>query len=287
MTKRPDLDTIGALLTDIREQYDALRAAGDEADPIEIELFEATVNFLSANVTVFRKSYRLPVVEENLVREAAPMPEPAIEKDDAVPVAEPQNFNLETPVEPAGHSTDPGPAESIPVDPVFGASSKSSEPLAEAAASEQEQHVRGEEAESTPIEAAAPVPVAAVSTESGAAGAEPTEEATRPLSLNEILANQRHPNAQQNPFASRMERARETDLKTAISLNDKLLFIKDLFNGYSLAYSEAVELLNRYDNMAEADAFLQSNYAVKNNWVSKQETVDKFYGILQRRFNVQ
>jgi hypothetical protein len=74
------------------------------------------------------------------------------------------------------------------------------------------------------------------------------------------------------------------DLKQAINLNDKLLYVKDLFNGYSLAYSEAIEILNRLETFEEADKFLQNSYAVKNNWESKQATVDKFYGLLKRRY---
>ena len=74
------------------------------------------------------------------------------------------------------------------------------------------------------------------------------------------------------------------DLKSSISLNDKLLFIRDLFNGYSLAYSEAIELLNRYVTFAEADAFLQTNYALKNNWAEKPQTVEKLYAILRKKF---
>jgi uncharacterized protein with NRDE domain len=75
-----------------------------------------------------------------------------------------------------------------------------------------------------------------------------------------------------------------TDLKQAITLNDKLLYIKDLFNGYNLAYSEAIDILNRYNSMEEADKFLKSNYAVKNAWENKQATVDKFYELLKRRY---
>ncbi len=74
------------------------------------------------------------------------------------------------------------------------------------------------------------------------------------------------------------------DLKSVISLNDKLLFVKDLFNGYSLAYSEAIELVNRLDSMEAADKFLKLHYAAKNNWPDKQATADKFYEILGRRF---
>ncbi|MDR6945146.1 hypothetical protein [Mucilaginibacter pocheonensis] len=75
-----------------------------------------------------------------------------------------------------------------------------------------------------------------------------------------------------------------TDLKSAINLNDKLLYIKDLFNGYSLAYSEAIEILNRFNSFDEAERFLKSNYVVKNNWESKQATVEKFFALLKRRY---
>lgn len=75
-----------------------------------------------------------------------------------------------------------------------------------------------------------------------------------------------------------------TDLKSAITLNDKLLFVKDLFNGYSLAYNEAIEILNRFKEMEEADTFLKKNYATKNNWDSKPQTAEKFYELLKRRY---
>ena len=75
-----------------------------------------------------------------------------------------------------------------------------------------------------------------------------------------------------------------TDLKTAISLNDKLLYIKDLFNGYNLAYAEAIDIANKMPNFDAADNFFQKNYAVKNNWAEQQATVDKFYLVLNRRF---
>lgn len=75
-----------------------------------------------------------------------------------------------------------------------------------------------------------------------------------------------------------------TDLKSAITLNDKLMFVKDLFNGYSLAYSEAIEILNRFNNFDEAERFLKVNYYQKNNWESKPGTVEKFHELLRRRF---
>jgi hypothetical protein len=75
------------------------------------------------------------------------------------------------------------------------------------------------------------------------------------------------------------------DLKQAISLNEKLLFIKDLFNGYNLAYSEVIDIINKMSSFEAADSYLQNNYAAKNNWANKQATVDQFYELLNRRFS--
>jgi hypothetical protein len=67
-------------------------------------------------------------------------------------------------------------------------------------------------------------------------------------------------------------------------LNDKLLFVKDLFNGYSLAYSEAIEIVNRFNTLKRPTAFLKTNYVAKNNWEGKKATSDKFYALLKRRY---
>ncbi|WP_333864370.1 hypothetical protein [Sphingobacterium sp.] len=113
------------------------------------------------------------------------------------------------------------------------------------------------------------------------------EVPARPLTLNEIISQQKQAGVQNRVYQVNQSGSTDklTDIKTGISLNDKLLFIKDLFNGYSLAYSEAVELLNRFTSYAEADAFLQTNYAIKNKWADKPHTVEKLYNVLRRRYN--
>jgi len=106
-----------------------------------------------------------------------------------------------------------------------------------------------------------------------------TEEIARPT-LNELLARQ-NGNSNVNTDNSRNS---ITDLKQGINLNDKMLYIKDLFNGYNLAYAEVIDLLNKMPDFKTADSFLQNNYAIKNNWASRQGTVDKFYELLNQRF---
>lgn len=117
------------------------------------------------------------------------------------------------------------------------------------------------------------------------------EAPARPMSINERLALQMKEasaqsstsEASKNIFEEPVEKVK--DIRMIISLNDKLLFIKDLFNGYSLAYSEAMELLNRYDSFDEAHAFLESNYAIKNQWQEKPATTEKLYSLMRKRFH--
>lgn len=112
--------------------------------------------------------------------------------------------------------------------------------------------------------------------------AEDIRPAAKPT-LNDILSGQtsvRNVNTDSS-------RAQIKDLKQAISLNDKMRYIKDLFNSYNLAYAEAIDLINKMPDFKSADEFLQRNYAVKNNWASKQETVDQFYELLNQRFTVK
>ena len=96
--------------------------------------------------------------------------------------------------------------------------------------------------------------------------------------LNEQLAGVN------NPKNTNLERSSIKDLKQGINLNDKLLYIKDLFNGYNLAYAEAIEIANKLPNFDAAANFFQKNYAVKNNWSEKEATVAQFYELLEQRF---
>lgn len=133
---------------------------------------------------------------------------------------------------------------------------------------------------STPLFFQQPESVKADSSEIELKRVENGDNAAPKLTLNDLLSSQNTRNT-----AGEKKKAVIQDLKQAISLNDKMRYIKDLFNGYNLAYSEAIDLLNKMPDLESAHQFLQNNYAVKHNWESKQETADQFYELLQQRFN--
>jgi len=116
---------------------------------------------------------------------------------------------------------------------------------------------------------------------------QPPELINRPKEGDVITINEKISSQLAERQAARSELLAEppiSDIKQGITLNDKLLYVKDLFNGYNLAYSEAIEILNRFSNFDEASRFLKTNYVTKNNWESKPQTTEKFYALLKRRY---
>jgi hypothetical protein len=106
---------------------------------------------------------------------------------------------------------------------------------------------------------------------------EPVQEA-KPT-INDLLADR--PEA---TLATKFESEPIADLKAIINLNDKLVFVKDLFNGYSLAYQEAIDMLNKLSSLEEAKNYLNENYAQVNDWASHETTATRFYELVSRRY---
>lgn len=112
-----------------------------------------------------------------------------------------------------------------------------------------------------------------------------TQSTTEPayLTLNERIAAQK--GLDQSKSKTENTNKNVQDLQSIISLNDKLLFVKELFNGYNLAYAEAINILNRYTKFEQAENFLKQNYSVKNNWKDKPAATEKFISLLQKKFD--
>ncbi len=103
------------------------------------------------------------------------------------------------------------------------------------------------------------------------------------LTLNDRIAAQK--GLDQPKIKTENQPKTVQDLQSMISLNDKLLFVKELFNGYNLAYAEAINILSRYTNFEQAEQFLNLNYTAKNNWKDKPVTAEKFMDLLRKRLS--
>lgn len=70
------------------------------------------------------------------------------------------------------------------------------------------------------------------------------------------------------------------DLTKAIGINDKFLFIKELFNGDSARYSETISHLNSFSDLNDAIIYLQDNF----EWPETNEYAAKFIDLVRRKF---
>lgn len=75
------------------------------------------------------------------------------------------------------------------------------------------------------------------------------------------------------------------DLTKAMAINDRLLYINDLFGKDQGAMDESLKLLNKFSNMEEAKGLLQT-LAEQYNWIDeeRQETAVAFIKLVRRRY---
>jgi len=301
MTKNEILKKIGIIIIELREQYDLTQLNRDDINDIELELFVANAHFLTDHIEILRKLNNQEAKQfRQRVAEEPKYFEPVI-KTTIPEKQQPQlNFPSEDEIvnddeeqliqEPIKEEYVPEPIirhELVLDEPVY---PDADEELRadEEWATEEEMEVEIEELEEEEPVAEVVAEVEVIQPEPEPVIPEPeviqtqiviedTEE--KPLiTINQILS------AQVASTSHHSELQPIADLKSAITLNDKLMYVRDLFNGYSMAYGEAIEILNRFSRFEEADNFLKINYYTKNNWEAKQATTDKFYELLQRRF---
>ena len=80
--------------------------------------------------------------------------------------------------------------------------------------------------------------------------------------------------------AARMQKKPIKDMHNAIGVNDKFLFIRELFEGDKERYWETIQVLNNFDSFENAYHFLKEEFT----WDFEDDTVTKLVGIIQRKF---
>jgi hypothetical protein len=70
-----------------------------------------------------------------------------------------------------------------------------------------------------------------------------------------------------------------SSIQSSVGINDRFQYIRELFDGDSRRYTEAVKTLDSMHNVKEAVEYLRSNYKWKKN-----ETSLKFVNLVKRRF---
>lgn len=75
------------------------------------------------------------------------------------------------------------------------------------------------------------------------------------------------------------------DLRKAIGINDRFLFINELFRGDESTYERSIKTINSFNIHAEAEYWISRELKVKLGWHNDNPTVVHFDQLVKRRFS--
>ena len=75
------------------------------------------------------------------------------------------------------------------------------------------------------------------------------------------------------------------DLRKAIGINDRFVFISELFRGDEAMYERSIKTINSFNIFPEAQYWINRELIVKLGWDADSETVKHFYQLVRRRFS--
>ena len=85
-----------------------------------------------------------------------------------------------------------------------------------------------------------------------------------------------------------MEVLKETpikDLRKAIGINDRFLFINDLFRGDEVMYERSIKTINSFNIYPEAEYWISRELKIKLGWDNELPVVAQFDQLVKRRFS--
>jgi hypothetical protein len=75
------------------------------------------------------------------------------------------------------------------------------------------------------------------------------------------------------------------DLKKAIGINDRFVFISELFRGDEVMYERSIKTINGFRIYPEAQYWIERELKIKLAWDDSKETTRHFYQLVKRRFS--
>jgi hypothetical protein len=74
------------------------------------------------------------------------------------------------------------------------------------------------------------------------------------------------------------------DLKKAIGINDRFVFINELFQGDETSFERSIKTINGFSIYAEAEFWIRRELKTKLGWDLQSESVKQFDALVKRRF---
>jgi hypothetical protein len=101
---------------------------------------------------------------------------------------------------------------------------------------------------------------------------------THDISLNDQLSNR------SKEVADQLGGAPIKDLRKGVGINDRFLFINELFRGDESMYERSIKTINNFTIYAEAQYWMERELKVKLGWDNEKSVTQDFYALVRRRF---
>jgi hypothetical protein len=75
------------------------------------------------------------------------------------------------------------------------------------------------------------------------------------------------------------------DLRKAIGVNDRYVFVNQLFRGDEAMYERSIKTINGFRILPEAEYWMERELKVKLGWDENRDVVRHFYQLVKRRFS--
>ena len=75
------------------------------------------------------------------------------------------------------------------------------------------------------------------------------------------------------------------ELKKAIGVNDRYVFINELFRGDEAMYERSIKTINNFRILPEAEYWMERELKIKLGWDDSREITRQFYQLVKRRFS--
>jgi hypothetical protein len=100
--------------------------------------------------------------------------------------------------------------------------------------------------------------------------------------VTQSISVENNATASKPTLADNLAKQKMTRLKESLTINQKFMFTKILFHGDFEIFSEAIDKLDRFDNLTQATRFLDDGYP---DWDKESEEYEEFIEIVQKRFS--
>jgi hypothetical protein len=96
--------------------------------------------------------------------------------------------------------------------------------------------------------------------------------------------NEQFQQKQPSTLGDKLGKQKHKSLKKQLTLNQRFMFVNELFEGNQQKFQQAVEQIDDFDSHDDASQFINKNYIESYDWDLESEEVQEFMELVERKF---